>query len=143
MVRHWVFVAMTALVLAGGCVELRTLLGGDDVAAGGNTSGGSGGGGLEPLGGGDTVPTAELTVTNPVPQVGEEVTLTCDLVGGSGDASYAFQTSFGRLSHVDGASTATFIVDESDIGQELSFTCTATDGAGTSEPSASQIVFPT
>jgi len=34
-------------------------------------------------------------------------------------------------------------VGESDLGQELTFTCTATSSAGTSEPSAPVAVFPT
>lgn len=153
MVRCRLLLILTTVALAGGCVEIAALIGGPDASPGGSSSGGgSSGGGVLPggdgpvdNGGSDTnVPAVRLTVSNLVPQVNEEVILTCGPVGGSTvGLSYAFQTTFDRLGDNAGGSQASFVVGESDIGQELTFTCTATNSAGTSEPSDPVSVFPT
>ncbi len=147
MVRYRLLIVIAAVAVVGGCVELATLIGGAGATDGGSSSGGSfgGGGGAPPiLDGGDTVPVVRLTVSNTVPQVSEEVILTCERVSGStAGIVFAFQTTFDRLDAPQGQSEASFVVDQSDIGRELMFTCTATNEAGTSQPSASSSVFPT
>lgn len=77
-----------------------------------------------------------LSVSNPTPRPNESVTLTCSLIGGSVEnVSFSFQPSDGRLVVDAVAGTANFIVQESDAGSALNFTCTASDENGAGEPS--------
>lgn len=138
---------LIAAGLTGGCVEIAFLLG----------QGGARGSGagirpgdddvLPPGNGTAEVPVVTLTASNTSPQVGEEVTeevlLSCLVQGGQHFAtSFAFQPDDGRLI-VDGqAGTASFIPSAADVGQGFSFTCTAKNDAGTSEPSEQVIVIP-
>ena len=106
-------------------------------------SGGSGGDDGGSNGGGDTgLPVVTLGVSNPTPQVGEEVLLTCMIVaGGVGDVIFDFQPAGGRLLVDSRSGSASFIVEMTDVGQALTFTCTATDQLGTSEPARSEVII--
>jgi hypothetical protein len=83
-----------------------------------------------------------LLVSNPAPRPNEQVNLTCSLVdGGGANVTFNFQPEDGRLVVDPDAGTASFIVQESDVGSALTYTCTASDENGTSEPSNSQIII--
>ena len=83
-----------------------------------------------------------LRVSNPTPQPFEELILTCTLVNGGGaDVTFDFQPDLGRLSVDHDVGTASFIVDQSDVGVAITFTCTASDESGAGEPSNSQTVI--
>ena len=85
-----------------------------------------------------------LEVSNPTPQVNEEVILTCLVVNGdSGGVTYAFQPANGRLFVDNAAGRATFIVEAADVGVAFTFTCTATNEAGTSQPSNQLLIIAT
>lgn len=130
--------------LEGGCIELQHTLQG--------TAQDSTGGGLSANGDDDTpdgqidgnVPVVALSVSNPVPQVNEQVVLTCSVVSGdAGGVTFDFQPATGRLIVNRTTGTATFIVQETDIGATFAFTCTAANEQGTSEPSREQMIIPT
>ena len=92
---------------------------------------------------GDSVPdlTVTLRVSNPTPRPNESVSLTCSLVNDSGaNVTFNFQPTFGRLVVDHAAGTAGFILDESDVGIALTFTCNAIDENGAGEPSNSQTI---
>ena len=135
---------VTAMVMAGGCIELQEALSGvvrdspDPTPSPDN-------GGSEPDGEVDpTIPVVSLAVSNPTPQVNEEVIFRCAVAsGGMGNVTFDFQPRDGRLFVNSVAGTATFIVEEADVGVAFTFTCTATSEAGTSEPSNAQTIVPT
>jgi hypothetical protein len=89
-------------------------------------------------------PSVRLTVNNSQPFVGDQVDLTCSVLPGeiSAGVIYNFEPTSARLVTNPTAGTAFFIVDQSDVGIELVFTCTGTNLAGTGEPSNSVSVFP-
>lgn len=89
------------------------------------------------------VPVATLSVSNPTPQVNEEVVLTCSATGGGDGVTFAFQPLTSRLQVDERRGTASFIVDETDVGIALSVTCTATNEHGTSARSNAQLITPT
>ncbi len=130
--------------LEGGCIELQhTLQGttqdstGGDLSANGedDTTDGQTGG---------NVPVVTLSVSNPVPQVNEQVVLTCSVISGdTGGVTFDFQPATGRLIVNRTTGTASFIVQEVDIGATFAFTCTAANDHGTSEPSNNQMIIPT
>ena len=140
-----------AVVTTSGCVELAALLTGDLVRvapgsdASANPSGQNPANGTEPpdaddgtpTGGGDVNqsdrPTVRLSVSNPSPLPNEEVQLRCTLQSGSTDGLiFAFQPTTARLTVDRQQGTASFVVDQSEVGIETTFTCTATNSAGTS-----------
>ncbi|MEK7731245.1 MAG: immunoglobulin domain-containing protein, partial [Planctomycetota bacterium] len=83
-----------------------------------------------------------LLVSNPAPRPNEPVTLTCSLVdGGSANVIFDFQPDDGRLSVDHDAGTASFIVQESDVGAALTYTCTASDENGVGNRSNSQTII--
>jgi hypothetical protein len=88
-------------------------------------------------------PTVTLRASNQTPGLGEEVVLRCSIVSvDSSPATFAFQSSFGRLSVDEQAGTARFTVEESDLGTEITATCTATNDFGTSRPSNRVTILP-
>ena len=132
------------LVSVGGCVELQQALHGP--------IGDSDGGGThmppddtEPDGQPDAgIPTVRLSVSNPAPQVNEEVLLTCSVVSDDIDGvTFDFQPADGRLFVDHTAGTATFIVEQTDIGVVFGFTCTGATEDGTSQPSNEGLIVPT
>jgi hypothetical protein len=74
----------------------------------------------------------------------ETVTLTCSLDAGSpAGLTFDFQPNNLRLEEDRTAGTAEFTPSESDLGSELTATCTATNDFGTSNRSNSVTVIPT
>ena len=121
-------VGLVCSTLAGGCIELALapqINGGPDV----------------------DLPVVELSVPNSTPVLAQLVVLTCTRDGGKvAGTIYDFQDrgSFSGLLAVDEVGgTASFTVEQSDLGVGLVFTCTATDENGTSVPSREVLVFPT
>lgn len=99
------------------------------------------GNGVDP-GDGGTVLAVTLLVSNPAPRPGEQVNLTCSLVtGGGANVTFNFQPQDSRLVVDPVAGTASFIVQESDIGAALTYTCTASGDNGVGEPSDSQTII--
>jgi len=93
---------------------------------------------------GNGVPVVVLSVSNPTPQVNEEVTLTCSIVTGTPNGvTFDFQPEGGSLIVNHSTGLALFIVSESDAGTALTYTCTATNTNGTSRPSGQVIIIPT
>ena len=142
--RHLIPVLAAVAACSGGCIDLQLALQ--------NAIQESTDGSLppnddqnEPDGPGDSdIPVVTLSVSNPAPQLNEEVLLMCSLVGGDADAvTFDFQPDYGRLIVDRRRGTATLIIDPTDIGSTLEFTCTATNEAGTSEPSNEQVIIPT
>ena len=146
-------VAAALGVLLGGCVVIQDILvqatsGVRDDAP--TANGGDDGSNGEPVGGDpdegvsdEAVPVVSLSVSNPTPQVNEDVILTCTADGGNNGLTFDFQPAIGRLFVNDRTGVATFTVDESDVGQTFSFTCTGTNDQGTSEPSNEQMILAT
>jgi hypothetical protein len=98
--------------------------------------------GLPPPGNGTNL-SVTLSVSNPTPRPNEQVTLTCRLTNaGDGNLTFDFQPAGGRLVVNHAAGTAGFIVQESDVGVAMTFTCTASDGGGTSPPSDPRTIIP-
>jgi hypothetical protein len=147
MIRRFATCLAILACLTGGCVELGALLGValPDGATDGPAGGESNGDGQPPdSGGSDTAPVVRLAVSNPNPLTGEEVVFTCTLVDGdTEDVTFAFQSTADRLVVDSEAGTASYIVEQSDVAVELSATCTATNAAGTSEPSNRQVIIAT
>lgn len=137
---------LTVVLLSSGCLEFGALVG---QALTDGTGGSFGSDGLldgqdGDSGGSGGIPVVGLSVSNPTPQLNEQVVLTCTLVSGSAAAvTYAFQGGQGRLIGNAGSGTASLIVDASDAGRQFTITCTATTTAGTSEPSSPQTIIPT
>ncbi len=85
-----------------------------------------------------------LLVSNPSPGVGEQVFATCEVIAGdSTGLVFSFTPADARLV-VDGQSgTATWIVDQTDIGIALSLTCRATSPDGSSAVSPAALIIAT
>lgn len=98
-------------------------------------------------GNGDTnvnVSLVQLVATNVNPGVGEQVALLCLPTAALDEgAVYAFQPNSGRLIVDSTRGLATFIIDQTDVGAELAFTCTVTTEAGTSPDSNEVTIIPT
>jgi len=121
------------LGLAGGCIGLGVTGPIDGTPPDGN--------GVDP---GDDVAHLAVTllVSNPTPRPNESVRLTCSLVNvGGASVSFNFQPQDGRLIVDPVAGTASFIVQESDVGAALTYTCTASDENRVGEPSNSQTII--
>ncbi len=128
---------------AAGLTALLGLIAGCGEVGPGNGGGPGPTDGLPPPGGDGTTLNVTLNVSNPTPQSNEQVTLTCALTnGGDGNVTFDFQPADGRLIVDHAAGTAGFIVQESDVGVAMTFTCTASDSSGTSAPSDPQIIIP-
>ena len=83
-----------------------------------------------------------IRVSNPTPQPNEQVILTCSLVNtGVPNVTFSFQPSDGGLVVDPDAGTASFIVQEFDVGLALTYTCTASDENGPGEPSNSLTII--
>lgn len=147
-------------VLLGGLVSMGSVAGCVAISSptnGNGTNNGSGDGlgddGNDDIPIGDTL-AVELSASNPNPQVGETVTLTCTIINepsidnGFADLVFEFQPSE-RLVNIDPANgSAIFLINETDTGIEFVFTCTVTDTSMTdmnvtSDPSPSISIIPT
>lgn len=86
-----------------------------------------------------------LSISNPSPGVGEQVFADCEVVAGDTiGLVFSFQPADARLV-VDGLNgTATWIVDQADVGIAISLTCRATapDGSSAVSPIALIIATP-
>jgi hypothetical protein len=131
------------LKIAGSLTALLGLIAGCGEVGPGNGGGPDPTGGLPPPGGDGTTLNVTLSVSNPTPQPNEQVTLTCALTNvGDGNVTFDFQPADGRLIVDHAAGSAGFIVQESDVGVAMIFTCTANDSSGTSAPSDPQTIIP-
>jgi len=135
-------VAAMSLAFAGvapGCVELGLVA--DGRPGSGNGVSPPDDSGVEPPNG-EVDLSVTLRVSNPTPRANEQVTLTCTLMNGRAEnVTFNFQPADGRLVVDHDAGTASFIVQESDVGLALTFTCTASDENGAGEPSNPQIII--
>ena len=137
--------AVLLLLPAPGCIEIQDALEGSLSDVLGLAAGP---GGVEPTDESPddsvgAVPRVRLSVSNRTPGFNEAVRLTCSVIGGSSPAdTFDFQPA-GRLIVDRVAGTATFIVLETDVGVAATFTCTGTNGEGTSQPSDSLVFIPT
>ena len=125
---------LSILALIGGCVPV--------VGSGSN-------GTTTPPGNGNTGDgqasfAVSIQVSNPTPQLFEEVTLRCQTVGTvSEPLTFDFQSRDIAL-QVDSANgTASFVVNESDLGLTIDVTCSASDGTGRTAQSSRATVAPT
>ncbi len=92
----------------------------------------------------DSILVVTLSVSNPTPQLNEQVQLRCTAAGGdTSDVTFDFQPSAELVSIDRDAGTASLIIDAADLGTGLSFTCTGTNAAGTSARSSTQVILPT
>jgi hypothetical protein len=155
----WRFFVMSCALLAvavSGCIELRSALlyaltgsAGTRADDGGGGVPDDGNGGQEPDGNDNgsvapATPRVRLTVSNPVPQLGEQVNLSCTRTDGvvGEEVAYSFMPE-GRLTSInEDQGTAILIVDESHIGVELILTCQGTNEAGTGPESTSVSIIP-
>ncbi len=133
------FLAFAAL--GTGCAELQVILQAILDASTANGSSENGGDDAD----GSAIPAVTLTVSNPTPQLNEEVILLCSVVGDAdGPLAFDFQPDDPRLVVNQSAGTGSFVVQETDIGGAgFAFTCTATTNAGTSTPSNEVVIIPT
>lgn len=136
-------VLVCASAVLPACVELGLVSSDASIAGGsGQTSSGMDGD-AQPTGDGGATPQVGITAIPSTPGVGETVTLMCSVVGGeTTGVTFEFQTSDGRPLDPFNADTATFVVDETDVGTSLEFTCTGAAAAGTGPPSVPVIVIP-
>ncbi|MBU0718257.1 MAG: hypothetical protein KJ749_08420 [Planctomycetes bacterium] len=143
--RVSLWLLLFAIGAVGGCIELQAALTGVLAGTGGTSQAtGDGGNGSTDGTSSDTVPAVSLTVSNPNPMINEEVVLRCSATsGGTTGLTYAFQPAAPLVDVNNAAGTAVFIASEGDAGAEFSFTCTATNAAGTSNPSSAQSIIPT
>jgi hypothetical protein len=132
------------LSLAAGCIELQ-LIGQDTQPGADGTSTPTDGSDTDSdVDAGQNVPEVTLRVSNPTPQVNEQVVLTCAVVNDAASPiTFDFQPARGRLLVDRARGTASFIVAEADIGAALSFTCTAANDSGISQASDVQRIIPT
>ncbi len=138
---------LTVLVLAvplGGCVELARLLA--DLPASGPGGGNTNTNDATPPANDNTsgtVPTVTLSLSDSVPQVSWEVELQCSVISGdSAGVLFHFEPD-DRLIDINAVNgTAVFIVDEGDVGVQLTFTCSGTNSAGTGPASTPRSMFP-
>jgi len=117
------------IALAAGCVPVH--IPGDNTANGGDTS---------------TPPafTVQLEVSNPTPQVDEQVSFQCVASGTfTRPLSYAFDSNTDRLQTNPSAGTASLIIAQSDQGSTILISCTATDADGQEATSSAVRITPT
>jgi len=138
---------VTVLVgLSPGCIELAYLLNpGPSLPDDGSSGDGDGQDGL-PDGNGDDPPPLRvaLSVSNPTPQVNEQVFLKCAVTAGNAEGViFSFQPSGGRLFVDQSAGVASFIVNETDVATSLTFTCAARNDLGETATSQAVIVTAT
>ena len=131
-----VFVAFACL--GTGCAEVQAILQSILDPSGDN---GTGSNGTD----GPPIPVATLTVTNPTPQLNEEVVFFCSLVGDTvAPVAFDFQPDHPRLVVNRTAGTGSIVIQETDVGGAgFAFTCTVTTAGGTSLPSNEVVVIPT
>jgi hypothetical protein len=138
-----------------GCIELRAVilkaLGVEEVpqeGGGGGTPGDGGPGANENENDNepspDMTPRVRLIVSNAVPQLGEQVNLSCVRTDGvvGEEVKYAFapEARLAAVNQEDG--TAVLIVEQPDLGNQLRFTCQGTNQFGTGPASDPVTIIP-
>lgn len=138
-----VSVVVLASAVLPACVELGLVSSDASIAGGSGQTSSDMDGDTQPTGDGGAAPQVGIAAIPSTPAVGETVTLTCSVIGGEATGvTFEFQTSDGRPLDPFNADTVTFVVDETDVGTSLEFTCTGTTVAGTGPPSVPVIVIP-
>ncbi len=143
MLRHALVLLLSLGLAFGGCIELQALIEGrfppsDGTPVDGGPDGLPGGNGNN----GDPF-VVRLSVSNPTPQVSEQVFLGCEVTQGDPEGVvFDFQPSSGRLAIDSDQGVASFIVQETDIGQASSFTCSARNALGQTATSSPAIITP-
>lgn len=133
------FILVLCFLTIGGCVELGVLTGASPTGSQDATNP------LDGLaeGGPATELAVRLTASNVVPQVNEQVFLTCLVVAGDPNGiSIAFQSETSRLTVDTAQGRATFVVDQSDANTEIAFTCTGTTSSGMRVLSNRVVIIP-
>ncbi len=139
VLRRWarrgsILAIVSTLALIGGCVPV--------VGTGGDGTTGPPGDGDS--GDGAATFAVSLQVSNPTPQLLEEVTFRCTPQGAGSDALvFDFQSPDVALQVNSTNGTANFVVSESDLGLTFDVTCRASDGAGRTAQSRRVTVAPT
>ena len=131
--RRGILAVVSTLALIGGCVPV--------------VGSGSDGTTIPPENGdtGDGAATfaVSIQVSNPTPQLFEEVTLRCTTVGSvMGPLTFDFQSRDVALLVDSTNGTASFLVNESDLGLTIDVTCSASDGTGQTAASRRVTVAP-
>lgn len=94
--------------------------------------------------GNDGPPVVRLSVDNPAPGLSESVLLQCTLSSGStGGLEYSFSPEVNLISINRRNGTATFIVNQTDLGLAILFSCRARNDQGTGPGSNIVTVIPT
>ncbi len=139
-------IATCSMMPCVGCIELEQLITGQDGSLFGSgdsalpTDGASNGGGG--IGTGD-LPVVSLRASNTSPAANEEILLTCLLRSGDReDLVFSFQPRSARIVVDRSRGTARIVVTEADIGASFTFTCSATNAAGTGSPSNAVLIIP-
>ncbi len=124
--RRPILAVVSTLAVIGGCVPV--------VGGGTTTPPGDGDNGDGPV-----TFAVSIQVSNPTPQLSEEVTLRCTTVGTVMEPlTFDFQSRDVALQVDSTNGTARFLVNESDLGLTIDVTCSASDGTG--QPAASRRV---
>lgn len=88
--------------------------------------------------------TVTISASNVTPQLNEEVLLRCVPDGDIGlGATFSFQSADIGLQVNASVGSATFVVTESELGQSIDVSCSATDQDGATVNSGRVTVFPT
>lgn len=130
-----------------GCIEIQQFIAAPPLTDDGGSQSGPGSG--EPGGSEEPtdpktgeVPVVRLAVSNPSPQLNEEVLLSCVVENETtGSIQFEFQPD-DRLFVDQARGTASLIIEASDLGSALTFTCRAISSAGSSQPSNEVLLIP-
>lgn len=151
MVTRRILLSITLILLATGCIELKTwLFGPDDTGFDGtsfpppvNVNDNTGDNQNDNVAPGEP-PSVVLFVSNTQPLVRDQVDLRCRVAPGldATGVTFAFAATSAALTVDASGGTAFFIVDEADVGAELRFSCTGTNEFGTGDESNEISVFP-
>lgn len=126
-----------------GCIEIQQFIAASSPTDNGGSQSGSVPADQEPT---DPqtgeVPVVRLTASNPSPQLNDEVLLSCVVENETtGFIQFEFQPD-DRLFVDQARGTAGLIIEASDLGSALTFTCRATSSAGQSQPSNQVLLIP-
>ncbi len=139
VLRRW---AYRRLILA--IVSISSLIGGCVPIVGSRNDGATPPPGNGDNGDGPATFAVSIQVSNPTPQLFEEVTFRCTTDGAASEPlTFDFHSPDVAL-HVDSINgTASFVVSESDLGLTLDVTCSASDRMGRAAVSNRVTVAPT
>ncbi len=142
MTSRIAFWPLAFLLASTACIELQFLISGGGLPSNGVDGDGPPDGNDNDNANGEELEVA-LSVSNPTPQVNEEVFLTCEVVSGDAEGVFFdFQPASARLVIDATQGIASFIVLETDVGQAFTFTCTAENALGETATSAPRTITP-